>query len=96
MHDIRRIGIFIKGLFGAWWQMMSCAAFVLLTIFAAEVGCSNAWAIRGSEVLAFIFFFIACYKAWNRQYNAWEDLNTKNLRCARRNGSWGSGAREAT
>lgn len=58
---------FLKDWLREWWGLMSCAAFTFLTVYVAATNRSNPWAVGGSAVLGFVFFFVASYRAWKRQ-----------------------------
>ena len=49
---------------------MSCAAFTILSVIIAKGNKSNDWAVGASAALAVVFFVIASYRAWKRQYDA--------------------------
>lgn len=58
---------FIRDWFREWWGLMGCAAFTFLGIWQAAASKSNAWVVVCSATLGTALFFVASYKAWNRQ-----------------------------
>ncbi len=74
---IMRVGTFFSEWFKEWWALMGCAAFTFLGIYVAWANKSNEWVVTGSACLGMIFFFVASYKAWKRQYDAREKAETE-------------------
>jgi hypothetical protein len=61
MDSLRK---FIAALWKKWWALMSCAAFTILTLYAALENKGNAWVVSGVAALAAFFFLIAAFGAW--------------------------------
>ena len=75
MHSPLRL--FIKGLLKHWWALLSCAAFTILAVLAAESNESNSWTIRGTVALAGVFFIIATYRTWRDEHQQVDSLHDK-------------------
>jgi hypothetical protein len=68
--------LFAKGLFKHWWALLSCAAFTVLAVFAAESNQSNTWTIWGTTVLAGVFFIVAAFRTWKDEHEKAEKAET--------------------
>lgn len=69
--------MFAAALSKKWWALMSCAAFTVLSLWAAIGNKSNAWTLSGSATLAVIFFLIAAFGAWLDEHGKLLSLQEK-------------------
>jgi hypothetical protein len=74
---MRSVQLFIREWFREWWALMGCAAFTFLGIYIAKTGQSNDWIVKASFVFGTVFFFVASYRAWKRQYEKTLELAAK-------------------
>lgn len=64
----RPIILFLKGLLGYWWALMSCAAFTFLGVWVAYANKRRDWILWGSFLLGIAFLMIAAYRTWLKEH----------------------------
>jgi hypothetical protein len=67
---MRTVGKFVVELLPEWWGLMGSASFTFLGLYATDFRKSSRWVTGSSLVLGWIFFFVASYRVWKRQYDA--------------------------
>lgn len=75
-----KITLFAAALSKAWWALMSCAAFTLLSVWSSLARNGNQITIVGTTILALLFFLIASFKAWSDENKKFEEAAKKNER----------------
>jgi hypothetical protein len=64
-HPVRS---FVAALLRYWRALISCVAFTILGVYALT-NKGNVWLVGGSTFLAAVFFAVAAYHAWRREYD---------------------------
>ena len=63
------VQLFIAALFRSRWRLTACALFTILSVYTAAASKGNVWLVGGSGFLAAIFFGVAAYHAWRKEYD---------------------------
>jgi hypothetical protein len=70
--------LYLKALGKHWWELLSCAAFTILSVVAAIKNWSNGWVAIASIGVAAILLLVASGLAWNDEYKRAEAEKAKN------------------
>ena len=65
-HPVR---LFIAVLLKRPWELMACAVFTILGVYAVAASKGNVWLVGGSSFLAAAILSVTAYQAWREEHD---------------------------